>query len=646
MINKDSIIDFLQAAALRLENADSPAKDRMIKKMRRDSLTRALIAVSCSSCSLINGAESSLKAIRHYLKERGIDADLEYTGSLGFFDAEPVVSVQLPGMARILFKNIKAEKVIDLLDNIFNHIVPRDDVLGQIRNSLHTSWQGVNFLDDHPFFRQQERRVLKNCGLISPESIEAYIAQGGYTTLVYAINRLTPNEVTDKIRESSLRGRSGSGYPSGLKWEKTINFPANQKYVICNAFESDPGAFMERFMAENDPHLIIEGLVIAAYAIGAGKAFIYISWKNELAIKRLNKAISQAKAIGLIGDNIFNSGYNLQIEIFSSPGAFVCGQETALLNSIEGKRAIPSERPPYPTEHGLFGDPTLINNIETLANVPGIIRYGPRWFKQAGTKNCAGTKVFSLSGNISNSCVAEVPMGTTFTYLIDEIAGGVTPSGSMKAFLLGGPTGHILPPEKAELPIDFDILKEEHMALGSGGLILMNTNTCMVDIARYFTGFLTEESCGKCISCREGTKNMLNILEGITRRPGKDDKNQTLERFKGVLSIEELASVIHNTASCGLGENAPNIVIDTLKYFRAEYEAHIFERKCSANACRNLRVFYIRVENCVGCAACVNKCPTEAIYGLPKHPHFIIENKCIGCGLCQEACMFNAIFEK
>ncbi|MFW6019060.1 MAG: NADH-ubiquinone oxidoreductase-F iron-sulfur binding region domain-containing protein [Bacteroidales bacterium] len=645
MKNKEELISFLNENALNGQQLSTESKN-ILSFMRKDRISKPMITVSQTSSSIVSGSLKSYKAIQDYLQERDIDANLQYTGSLGLHPAEPVVSIQLPGMSRILFKTITAEKVISLLDNIFNHIVPRDDVLGQIRNRIHTNWQNIPFLDELDFFKNQQRNVLRNCGLVTPETIDDYIANNGYATFVNAINRKTPDELISIIKESKLRGRSGSGYFTGKKWEKTLHSEGNQKYVICNAVESDPGAFMERFIAESDPHRIIEGTALAAYAVGAGKAFLYVSYENTLAIERLRKAIHQAKELGLLGDNIFNSGYNLELSLFVSPGAFVCGQETAMLNSIEGKRGVPSERPPYPTEKGLFGNPTLINNLETLANVPDIIQNGADWFQQYGNKNNPGTKVFSVAGKATINSVVEVPMGTTFDHIFFNIAAGTFETKTLKAFLLGGPAGHVLPAKKSDLTIDFDILKQQDIRLGSGGLIIMNEDTCMVDISRYITGFLQEESCGKCITCREGTQNMLNILKSISQRPEKEPGNQTLERFKGVMSVENLAEVIRDTSLCGLGENAPNIVLDTLKYFRNEYEEHIFERKCAANVCRDLRTFYIDVDQCVGCAVCINKCPVDAIYGLPKHPHFIIENRCIGCGLCYDACMFNAIFVK
>ncbi|MFO8086533.1 MAG: NADH-ubiquinone oxidoreductase-F iron-sulfur binding region domain-containing protein [Bacteroidales bacterium] len=624
--------------------SDDPGID--LSQIRKERVSRPYITVSECSCSIVNGSKLTIKAIRNYLDERAIKAGIDVTGSFGNCSYEPVVSVQLPGRSRIFFQNITAERVVSLLDNIFNHIVPQDDTIGQVQNSLHTPWPDIPFIHELSFFEKQNRRLLKDCGFLCPTNIEQAIATGRYTTFIKTINRITPDEVREVITESHLRGRSGSGFPTGIKWEKVSQANGEQKYLICNGMESDPGAFMERFLTESDPHLVLEGIALAAYAVGAEKAYLYISWENTLAIERMEQAISQAKSYGLLGDNIFNSGFSLQLSLFVSPGSFVCGQETAMINSIEGKRGIPSERPPYPSTKGLFGKPTLINNIETLANVPGIIQHGAEWFKQIGCSSSPGTKVFSVGGHVRKTCVVEVKTGTTFKHIIENLAGGPLDQKELKAFGLGGPTGHILPPAKAELPIDFDTLQQENLHLGSGGIIVMDHDTCMLDMARYVMGFLKEESCGKCISCREGTKNMLNILNNITQRPTDKSDNQTLERFKGVMSIESLAEVIRDTALCGLGENAPNVVLDTLQYFRREYEEHIFERKCTANVCSDMRTFYISVENCVGCAACLDKCPTDAIYGIPKHPHIIIENKCIGCGLCEKACMFNAIFIK
>ncbi len=646
MTNKEHISELLRHLASNGSGNSSRVR-ALREELRRESVSRPVIAVSRNGSGLIMGAEKTVKAIKQYLSERKVQAIVERAGSPGLPGAQPIVSIALPGYNRILFKNITAEKVTTLLDNIFNHVIPQDDVFAQIKHPLHTPWEGVPFLDDLDFFARQERRVLRHCGLIPPGSLGAFLGHGGYAGFLQMVTKYTPEEICKIIKDSGLKGRSGSGFPTGIKWEKTLKAPGDKKYVVCNALESDPGAFMERYLLENDPHTVVEGTAIAAYAAGAAQAYIYLSYENQTARNILQRALDQAREYGLLGDNIFDSGYNLQVSLFASPSAFVCGQEKALINSIEGKRGIPGERPPYPSEHGLFGHPTLINNVETLANVPLIIEKGAEWFKSTGTKNTPGTKVLSVSGDMHQSGIVEVPAGTSLRQVVAMIPKSLKENNKqLKAVMLGGPTGHIIPEKNLDITLDYEALKAKSLSMGSGGLVLMSNKTCMLDVARFIMSFLNEESCGKCITCREGVKNMLSILNNITRRPIEENGNQTLERFKGVLSIEDLAGVMYDTALCGLGENAPNVIMDTLKHFRTEYEQHIFERNCQANVCRDLRTFTIHVDHCVGCAACVNKCPTEAIYGIPRHPHFIIETKCIGCGLCEEACMFNAISEK
>lgn len=646
MSSKEHIKELLRRLAGN-GSGDASQVQSLQETLRGEKVSRPVISVSRNGSGLIMGAEKTVKAIKQYLSDRKQQAVLERAGSPGLPGAQPLVSVTLPGYNRILFKNITPEKVTTLLDNIFNHVIPQDDVFAQINSPVHISWEGVPFMHELDFFAGQERRVLRNCGIIPPASLGAFLGQGGYASFLEVITRHTPEEVCGIIKDSGLRGRSGSGYPAGDKWSRTLKAAGDKKYVVCNALESDPGAFMERYLLENDPHTVIEGTAIAAYAVGAAQACIYLSYENKVAISTLQAALDQAREYGLLGDNIFDSGYNLEINLFSSPSAFVCGQETALIKSLEGKRGIPGERPPYPSENGLFAHPTLINNVETLANVPLIIQNGAEWFKSTGTPQTPGTKVLSVSGDMQQSGIVEVPAGTPLRQVVSILpVNHQERNKKLKAILLGGPTGHIIPEKDLDITLDYETMKAKNLAMGSGGVILMSSNTCMLDIARFVMSFLTEESCGKCITCREGVKNMLEILNNITRRPREEKDNQTLERFKGVLSIEDLAGVMHETALCGLGENAPNVIMDTLKHFRSEYEQHIFERNCQANVCRDLRTFTIHVEHCVGCAACVKKCPVQAIYGIPRHPHFIIENKCIGCGLCEEACMFNAIFEK
>ncbi|MCX7862472.1 MAG: 4Fe-4S binding protein [Bacteroidales bacterium] len=496
---------------------------------------------------------------------------------------------------------------------------------------------------EHRFFKKQKRIVLKNCGKIDPISIDEYIANGGYAALYKALNNMHPEEIIAQIEQSGLRGRGGGGFATGTKWRLAYNTPSDQKYIICNADEGDPGAFMDRAVIEGDPHRLIEGLAIGAYAIGASIAYIYIRAEYPLAVQRLKIAIKQAEDFGILGKNILNKGIDLKIKIKMGAGAFVCGEETALMHSIEGYRGMPSPRPPFPTEKGLFGKPTVINNVETFANVAEIIKNGAEWFSNMGTQKSKGTKVFALSGNIATTGLIEIPMGTTIREIIYDIAGGIKNNKKFKAVQIGGPSGGCITEENLDIPIDYENLLSVGAMMGSGGLVVMDEDTCMVDVAKFFMDFIQRESCGKCIPCREGTRRMLEILENITSKPVNNDSNQALERLKGIIQLEKLAKVIKDTSLCGLGQSAPNPVLSTLRYFREEYESHIFERICPANKCTELRKFRIDVEKCTGCGICSKKCPTSAIIGNKKSPHFINENKCIGCGSCKEACKFEAI---
>ncbi|MBU2649453.1 MAG: NADH-quinone oxidoreductase subunit NuoF [Bacteroidetes bacterium] len=619
---------------------------RIIKELTRQKISRPVIFVGAGTCGLGAGADKTLKAVRIWLEKQNVNADVIETGCIGLCSAEPLMDVQLPGNNRLSFQNVTADKVDGILDQVFKMEVPQDDVLGQFRANGNISWDNVDFMDEIPFFKPQKRLVLKNCGIIDPVSMEEYLANGGYRSFVKVLKTMSGEDVCNLIEKSGLRGRGGGGFPTGKKWKLAQKMNVEQKYLVCNADEGDPGAFMDRAVIEGDPHRLIEGMAIAAYAIGATKAYIYIRAEYPLAIKRLKIAIRQAQDYGLLGQNIFNSGFGLDMIIKMGAGAFVCGEETALIHSIEGKRGMPRPRPPFPTEAGLFGKPTVINNVETLSNVSAILDKGADWFASIGTPASKGTKVFALSGKISLTGLVEIPMGTSIREIIFDIAGGIRNNKKFKSVQIGGPSGGCITEANLDIPVDYESLIKVGAMMGSGGLVVMDEETCMVDIAKYFMDFIQRESCGKCIPCREGTKRMLEILQSITHRPSNGSDGEVLERFKGVIQLEKLGKIIGETSLCGLGKSAPNPVLSTLKWFRDEYEAHIFERKCPAGVCTELRTFIIDVDKCTGCTACTRKCPTGAIIGSKKSPHFIVEDKCIGCGTCQTICKFDAISVK
>lgn len=618
-----------------------------VKKKRnellRKNLASPVIYVGTGTCGIAAGSGNTLRAVREYLQKTTQEADIVEVGCIGLCSAEPLMDVQLPGKARVSFRNVSEDLVPQLLDECFHNQLSGNHVLGQLRNDEHEYWENVPIINDLPFFKNQQRLLLYDCGEIAPERLDEYLAREGYGAFVKTILNYPPDEVCDMIEESGLRGRGGGGYLTGKKWKTIRSTGSEQKYLVCNADESDPGAYMDRTLVEGNPHRLIEGIAIAAYATGASKAYIYIRSEYSIAVKRLKKALEQAKQAGLTGSNIFNSGFNLQIFLREGPGAFVCGEETALLKSLEGRRGMPRPKPPYPTVKGLFGKPTVVNNVETLANVPLIMEHGPKWYRRFGTENSRGTKLFALTGDTRHTGIIEVPFGITLEKIIWEIGGGLKDDGKLKAIQIGGPSGSLIPQEMTDVKIDYEDFRRQNLIMGSGGLVVMDDTKCIVDIVKYFIGFLEKESCGKCIPCREGTNRMHKILEAITQRPADKEGHESLTRFRGILQLESLAEVISETSLCGLGKTAPNPVLTALKWFREEFEEHIYERKCRANVCRDLRAYVISAERCTGCMICLKKCPEDAITGSARETHFIHQDKCTHCGICYEVCKFSAI---
>ncbi len=617
----------------------------IISTLRREKAETLTIYVGAGTCGLGAGAGKTIEAVKAYLVENSIEAELIEVGCAGMCFYEPMLDVQVQGRCRVSFKDVTGDKVSGLLDSILAGDIPADMVIGQFRpyNEQVKEYEGVGYIDEHPFIVKQTRWVLSNCGVIDPGSIDAYISRGGYCAQEMALREHTPEELCDIVEKSGLRGRGGGGFLTGKKWKFAAGATASQKYLICNADEGDPGAFMDRAVIEGDPHRLLEGLAIAAYAIGASKAYVYIRAEYPLAIERLKKAIAQAKEYGLLGHNILDSGFNLEIMIKMGAGAFVCGEETALIHSIEGKRGMPRPRPPYPAIKGLFGKPTIINNVETLANLARIIDKGWKKFAQVGTGNSKGTKVFALSGKVVRTGLVEVAMGTKLREIVFDIGGGIFEGGQYKAVQIGGPSGGCIPKQHLDIEIDYESLKTVGAMMGSGGLVVMDDKTCMVDVAKFFMNFIQRESCGKCIPCREGTKKMLDILEKITQSRKHEKGTDALERFKGVIYLNRLAEVIKDTSLCGLGQTAPNPVLSTLRWFRAEYEEHIYNRRCPAGVCKSLLSYTIDEDKCKGCTLCARECPVDAIVGSPRTAHYIVQDKCVGCGNCAEICKFGAV---
>jgi len=618
----------------------------ILRKIRRERTDNPVIYISSGTSSIIAGSEKTYSSVVSYVAENLPDAGIVSVGCTGPANYEPMVCIQLPGKNKLFFRNITEEKVEPLLNGVFHNDIHEEDLVGQSGSKGFGMWAGIGFIEDLPFFARQKRIILNNCGCYDPENIEEYISRGGYRTFLKTIRNYTYEEVCTIIEKSGLRGRSGGGYSTGLKWKNALNTVSGSRYLVCNAKESDPGAFTDRTILESDPHRLIEGIAISSYAIGASTAIVYIRFGSDHARNRLQRAIDSARDYGIIGHNIFSSGYNLDVVIKKEPGAFVCGEETALISSLEGKRGMPKLKPPYPTTAGLFGKPTVINNVETLMNVPLIMQNGPDWFRGLGTENSKGTKVFAVTGKGRFSGVVEVEMGTSLRTILEDIADGIRDGREFKAIQLGGASGSFIKGDDLDVRVDYDVMQEKGIGMGAGGFVIIDESTCMVDLVRYYMDFIHRESCGKCIPCREGTSRMLEILEGVIKKPHSDDSLTTLERFKGVMQLESIAAVMKDTSLCGLGQTAPNPFMSALKEFRDEFEEHIFDRKCRANVCRGLRTFSIDVDRCNGCTACASKCPANAIYGTRLQPFFIVEEKCTGCGNCFEVCKFSAVVVK
>ena len=578
-----------------------------------------------------SGSAQIIERFEQKIKEAGLEKEVKVvrTGCFGLCEAGPVVIVYPEGT---FYSRVKVEDVDEIVSE---HLLKGRHVQHLVYTDHATHEQNANKgLQDINFYKHQKRVALRNCGVIDPENIDEYLAFDGYKALEKALTSMTREQVIDEILKSGLRGRGGGGFPTGLKWKFTYSSQADQKYVACNADEGDPGAFMDRSVLEGDPHCVLEAMAIAGYAIGASEGYIYVRAEYPIAVKRLEIAIAQAHEYGLLGENIFGTGFNFDIKIRLGAGAFVCGEETALMRSIEGKRGEPRPRPPFPAVKGLFGKPTMLNNVETYANVAQIILKGADWFASMGTEKSKGTKVFALGGKINNTGLVEVPMGTPLRTIIYDIGGGIPNGKKFKAVQTGGPSGGCLPAELLDTPVDYDNLIAAGSMMGSGGMIVMDEDNCMVDIARFFLDFTVDESCGKCTPCRVGTRRMLEILERIVNGKGEEGD---IER------LEELANTIKSTALCGLGQTAPNPVLSTLKFFRSEYEAHIREKRCPAHHCRALLHYVINPDLCRGCTACTRVCPVEAISGELRKPHQIDTSKCLKCGACAEKCKFHAI---
>jgi NADH:ubiquinone oxidoreductase, NADH-binding (51 kD) subunit len=577
-------------------------------------------------------ASESLKLVdklNESIEKHGLSDEVEVvvTGCFGFCEKGPIIKVYPDNVFYVTVKPEDAEEIVA------EHVVKGRQVerLLYVEPNLNVKLEGQK---DLPFYKKQIRIALRNCGFINPEDIDECLAADGYQALAKCLTELSREEVIETVIQSGLRGRGGGGFPTGLKWKYASKSKSDDKYIICNADEGDPGAFMDRSILEGDPHSVLEAMAIAGYAIGAQHGYIYIRAEYPLAISRLEIAISQARELGLLGNDILGTGFNFDIELRYGAGAFVCGEETALIHSIEGERGEPTTKPPFPAESGVWNEPTCVNNVETLANIPPIFLRGADWFRKIGTEKSAGTKVFALAGKVNNVGLVEVPMGITLRDVIYDIGGGIKNNKKFKAVQTGGPSGGCITEENLDIPIDYDSLSSIGSMMGSGGMIVMDEDNCMVDIAKFYLEFTVDESCGKCTPCRVGNKRLLEILEKITSGNGTE---------QDLVDLQELGEIIKDTSLCGLGQTAPNPILSTLKYFHDEYLAHVRDKKCPAGVCQSLLSYYILPDKCIGCTACAKVCPVQCISGEVKKVHEIDQSKCIKCGACYNKCKFNAI---
>ena len=593
--------------------------------------TIPLIMIGTATCGLASGADELLHVLGDELNQAGVQADVRQVGCIGLCYAEPLVDVRIPGGARVCYGGVDVKKLRTIIEKHVKGGTPLAEyALGSIGPG---QAPGVPSLWELSATKPQVRVVLRNCGIIDPDRLEHYVARGGYAGLVRALG-MAPSAIIGEVKTSGLRGRGGAGFPTGLKWELCRSNAGDKRYVICNADEGDPGAFMDRSVLEGDPHAVLEGLCIAAYAIGASEGYIYCRAEYPLAIRRLRQAIEQAKEHRLIGEGILGSDFSFNVHIKEGAGAFVCGEETALIASIEGRRGMPRSRPPFPAAHGLFGRPTNINNVETLANVPAILREGAEWFANYGTEHSKGTKTFALAGKVMRTGLIEVPMGITLREVIFDVGGGIPDGKKFKAAQTGGPSGGCIPAEFLDLPIDYEQLARVGSIMGSGGLVILDESSCMVDLARYFINFTQNESCGKCIPCRLGTRQMLMILEDICAGRGTDDS---------IALLESLGDAVKKGSLCGLGQTAPNPALTTVRYFRDEYIEHVRDKVCRALSCKEYLRYEVIEDMCTACGVCRRECPSEAIIGAKDEIHRIDQSKCIRCGICFESCKFDSI---